>query len=114
MTGVRGALAEHGKLPYRLLAHKLYGENFTDADRASIARAIRQLVAMGEVVSNFEAGSRIVDGRHVESGMWVRRPDVPHVSADRFFPLPSDGSGSRPHISDMSRAELLEFDPVIG
>jgi hypothetical protein len=114
MTGIRDALAEHGKLSYRQLCYMLYGPESTDADRASMARAIRQLMAKGAVISYFEAGSRVVDGQHVESGMWVRRPDVPHVPADRFFPLPTDGDGSRPRIGDMSRAELLEFDPRYG
>lgn len=113
MTGVRDALAEHGKLPYRHLAIMLYGPDFTDADRASMARAIRQLVAKAEVISYFDAGSKI-DGQYVESGMWARRPDVKHVPAARFFDVPADGNGDRPNLSEMSRAELLTFDPSYG
>jgi hypothetical protein len=113
MTGVRDALAEHGKLPYRHLAIMLYGPDFTDADRASMARAIRQLVAKTQVISYFDAGSKI-DGQYVESGMWVRRPDVEHVPAARFFDVPADGNGDRPDLSEMSRAELLAFDPSYG
>jgi hypothetical protein len=113
MTGIRDALAEHGKLSYRQLAIMLYGPNFTDPDRASMARAIRQLVAKDEVISYYEVGSKI-NGQQVEPGMWVRRPDVEYVPAGRFFPLPTDGNGSRPRIEDMSRAELLEFDPAYG
>jgi hypothetical protein len=115
MTGVRDALAMHGKLSYAQLAHMIYGPEFTDADRASMARAIRQLVAKGEVVSYFEAGSRLIDGQWVESGMWVRRPDVPHVATPRFHELPAaNGENGALRRMELSRAELLTLDPSYG
>jgi hypothetical protein len=72
-------------------------------------------VAKDEVISYYEVGSRLVDGQHVETGMWVRRPDVEHVDTPRFFGLPeTNGHGARPDTSKMSRAELLTFDPTYG
>jgi hypothetical protein len=92
----------------------IYDPGFTDPDRASLARAIRQLAAKGEVINYYEPGSRL-DGQWVESGMWVRRPDVPHVETARLFEMPAtDANGARRKTWDMSRAELLEADPSYG
>jgi hypothetical protein len=110
MTGISDALTEHGKLSYSQLCYMLYGPKSTDADRASMARAIRQLAARDEVVSYFETGAFDVDGQHVETGMWVRRPDVAYAESRRFFELPT----KEPSRAGMSRAELLRQDPSYG
>jgi hypothetical protein len=115
MTGVTDALAMHGKLSYRQLATMIYGPDFTDADRASMARAIRQLVTKGEVINYYEPGSRL-NGQYVESGMWVRRPDVLHVETPRFHELPAtNGNGNGAvKLAELSRAELLTLNPSYG
>jgi hypothetical protein len=114
MTGVRDLLAEHGKLSYADLAHMIYGPGFSDADRASMARAIRQLVSKGEVISYYEPGSRLVEGQWVETGMWVRRPDVAHIETPRFHDLPSSETGDPRWTEGMSHAQLLRQDPTYG
>ena len=96
MTGVRDALATYGKISYDDLSYMIYGPSPTDADRSSMARAIRQLEQKGEVVRYFE---RAIDGRYAQGGMWVRRPDILHDEAPQFFDLPSkiNGNGNGLH-----------------